>query len=148
MNIATHIESEKGKSITKTANEFIFQKFTVHKQEIAQIELYYFDDIQDEDCDENEWVLKFRLSDEDDWNIIAQGNIAPLKTKKRKASCMNCGSLQLVKDIDYLGNSEWRCPNCKEIKEQKGKSQKGECKTCGEINGKHSDDACEPYKGN
>lgn len=29
----------------------------------------------------------------------------------------------------------------------KGKKQKGECPTCGETENRHSDDACEPFKG-
>lgn len=33
--------------------------------------------------------------------------------KKQKANCMNCNSLQLVKDIKYLGDEKWECPNCK-----------------------------------
>lgn len=31
-----------------------------------------------------------------------------------KVPCMNCGSMQNKKDINYLGDSLWNCPNCKE----------------------------------
>lgn len=79
MILATTIESEKGKTLQKTANEFIFQEFTVRKHPIGQIELYYF---EDKDCEEGEWLIKFRpiaFGGEDqediDWQIIAQGNI-------------------------------------------------------------------------
>jgi len=68
MKLATFINSEKGKAITKTANEFISQEFTVEKIPVGQIELYYFDD-------SGQWLLKFKRSKEDDWDIIAQGNI-------------------------------------------------------------------------
>jgi len=67
MKLATYIEAERGKPITKTANEFIFQEFTVNKEPVGQIELYYFDD--------QEWLLKYRQDDDSDWNIIAQGNL-------------------------------------------------------------------------
>ena len=79
MILATKIQSEKGKEIIKTANEFIFQEFTVKKQPIGQIELYYF---EDKDCEKVEWLVKFRRTykgqeeeDKEDWDIIAQGNI-------------------------------------------------------------------------
>lgn len=97
MILATKIQSEKGKEITKTANEFIFQEFTVKKQKIGEIELYYFNDsnhknncedptcinnnktmegiCDDCKCNVGEWLLKFRRYEEEDWDIIAQGNI-------------------------------------------------------------------------
>lgn len=77
MKLATFIESERGKAITKTANEFIYQEFTVKELPVGQIELYYFDDSVDdkENCNEGEWLLKFRRDENEDWDIIAQGNI-------------------------------------------------------------------------
>ena len=78
MILATKIQSEKGKEIIKTANEFIFQEFTVKKEPIGQIELYYFNDPQDYNNEQftvGEWLLKYRRDDESDWDIIAQGNI-------------------------------------------------------------------------
>lgn len=84
MKLATHIESERGKAITKTANEFIFQEFTVKKVPVGQIELYYFNDSVDDpkNAELGEWLIKFRpiaFGGEDqediDWQIIAQGNI-------------------------------------------------------------------------
>lgn len=77
MLLATHIESERGKALTKTANEFIFQEFTVKKIPVGQIELYYFNDSVDnkDNCDIGEWLLKYRKDDNSDWEIIAQGNI-------------------------------------------------------------------------
>jgi len=71
MILATKIQSEKGKEIIKTANEFIFQEFTVKKEPIGQIELYYYNDSKDN----GEWLLKYRRDDDQDWDIIAQGNI-------------------------------------------------------------------------
>jgi len=84
MKLCTTIESEKGKEIKKTANEYIFQQFTVNKIPVGEIELYYFDDSKDdpENCKEGEWLIKYRPvlegqeeEDKADWNIIAQGNI-------------------------------------------------------------------------
>lgn len=34
-----------------------------------------------------------------------------------------------------------------ELPTKKGKQQEGECPRCGEKDGKHSDDACQPYRG-
>jgi len=39
--------------------------------------------------------------------------------KEEKSNCMNCDSLQLSKDIEYLGGEVWQCPNCKEKDERK-----------------------------
>ena len=96
MKLATNIQAEKGKEIIKTANEYIFQEFTVNKIPVGQIELYYFDDAHclckisnidkdglceecgkeyTKDINEGEWLLKYRKDDNEDWDIIAQGNI-------------------------------------------------------------------------
>ena len=84
MILATKIQSERGKTVLKTANEFIFQEITVKKQVVGEIELYYFNDSVDDpkNCNEGEWLIKFRRThegqeeeDKPDWNIIAQGNI-------------------------------------------------------------------------
>jgi hypothetical protein len=83
MLLATKIQSEKGKEIIKTANEFIFQEFTVKKQKIGEIELYYFNDTEnDKTMEAGEWLIKYRPAyngqeeeDKEDWDIIAQGNI-------------------------------------------------------------------------
>jgi hypothetical protein len=76
MILATTIQSEKGKEIIKTANEYIFQEFTVKKQSIGQIELYFFNDTMNGKLKgEDEWLLKYRKDDNEDWDIIAQGNI-------------------------------------------------------------------------
>ena len=77
MILATHLESERGKAITKTANEFIYQEFTVKQIPVGQIELYYFNDSETDpkNCEAGEWLLKYRKDDNTDWDIIAQGNI-------------------------------------------------------------------------
>lgn len=77
MILATKIQSEKGKDILKTANEFIFMELTVKKQKVGEIELYYFNDSVDDpkNCNEGEWLVKYRRDDQSDWDIIAQGNI-------------------------------------------------------------------------
>ena len=93
MILATKIQSEKGKEIIKTANEFIFMELTVKKQKVGEIELYYFDDsvksycencgvyqndfptIKCEKCDcetiektdsetQGEWLIKYRPTQE------------------------------------------------------------------------------------
>ena len=77
MILATYLESEKGKAIQKTANEFIYQEFTVNRIPVGQIELYCFNDSVDDpkNCKVGEWLLKYRPDDNTDWDIIAQGNI-------------------------------------------------------------------------
>lgn len=35
------------------------------------------------------------------------------KKMGKKAPCMNCGSMQNPKDIDYNGDEKWICPSCK-----------------------------------
>ena len=85
MILATKITADyKGKEITKTANEFIFMELTVKKQKVGEIELYYFDDVNDGEkiYNEGEWLVKYRPAhngqeeeDKADWDIIAQGNI-------------------------------------------------------------------------
>jgi hypothetical protein len=72
MKLATHIQAEKGKEIVKTANEFIYQRFTVNKETIGEIELNLFNDT---DCTDDEWLLKYRRHEDDDWTILTQGNI-------------------------------------------------------------------------
>ena len=86
MILSTTIESEKGKELLKTANEFIFFDLKVKKERVGQIELYYFNDSVDDpkNCNEGEWLVKFRPAvsnddeeqeEESEWDIIAQGNI-------------------------------------------------------------------------
>jgi hypothetical protein len=82
MKLYANIDSERGKTINKSGNEFILVNLTVNREVIGQIELYYNDDINSEDkCDEDEWLLKFRQGDDEDndWVIIAQGNTIPEK---------------------------------------------------------------------
>ena len=85
MILSTTIQSERGKEILKTSNEFIFFDLKVKKQRVGQIELYYFNDsVEDsQNCNEGEWLVKFKPAvsnnddeqNEEDWDIIAQGNI-------------------------------------------------------------------------
>jgi len=91
MKLYTTIQSEKGKIEHKSGNEFILFDLTVNREVIGQIELYYINDIKnskgtDYECDEDEWLLKFRQGDDEDndWNIIAQGNTIPVENKKAK----------------------------------------------------------------
>jgi hypothetical protein len=69
------------------------------------------------ECEETETANIYRL-----WNgdIQADRIIIP---KKGYASCPNCESNQKEKDIDYLGDSKYSCPNCINTK---GKKEKGE----------------------
>lgn len=74
MKLCTTIQSERGKTIQKTGNEFIYQEFTVNGHKVGQIELYLFDDKR-EGYETNEWLLKFSPNNDTDWDILAQGNI-------------------------------------------------------------------------
>ncbi len=52
------------------------------------------------------------LSQDDE--IIKRNSISILKRLQKSYSfCMKCNSLQKMKDIEYLGNEEWYCSNCK-----------------------------------
>ena len=60
-------------------NEYILIDFTVgtarNPEHIGQVELYLYNDRARHKVDTNEWVLKYRPTNEDDWEIIAQGNV-------------------------------------------------------------------------
>lgn len=91
MKLSTETQSEKGKSVIKTANESIRTIFSVHREIIGEIELYLHNDTmdgKDKDYDEDEWILYHRnasngvIDYEQDPTIIAQGNIAPKEAQK------------------------------------------------------------------
>lgn len=82
-NMKLHLtaQSERGKEATKSANDFIIIDLTVHRQVVGQIELYLNHDSEKDGYDNDEWLIKYKRnpdSEEEDWNIIAQGNIEPI----------------------------------------------------------------------
>ena len=45
--------------------------------------------------------------------ILKSKNKTPEEEECGKAHCANCDSIQLAKDIEYLGDQKYQCPNCK-----------------------------------
>lgn len=50
---------------------------------IGQVEVILNNDTK-HGCNTDEWVLQWRSSEHDDWNILAQGNIDNTKGEKKK----------------------------------------------------------------
>ena len=98
MNLHLTATSERGKPVTKSGNEFI--RISLVDETRKEFASFHIMDMPDgiaiiNDIDDNKAYLE-----------------AEPKTA-REAPCMNCGSIQKEKDIDYLGDSKWRCPKCK-----------------------------------
>lgn len=108
MKLFTTITSERGKPITKSGNEFILMDLTVNRQVIGQVELYYYNDTEtDKKMTDDEWVLKFRTGDsedDNDWDIIAQGN-----NSKPKTGNIKCGCGRMFYGVE---DKEDTCPQC------------------------------------
>jgi hypothetical protein len=88
MNLFLTATSERGKPATKSGNEYIIIDLNVSRTQVHQLELIYRDDIKD-GATMNEWVLQHRKGsseDDNDWNIIAQGNVIP----EMKDKCYKC----------------------------------------------------------
>jgi hypothetical protein len=71
--------------------------------------------------------------------------------RAEEQKCSNCGKMSTDTKpyVNYFGINGRLCVKCSKLNQNhsKAKRQKGECPVCGETGGKHSDDACEPYKG-
>ena len=99
----------------------------------GQIEIYYSNDHKKHGTDLNEWIIQYRPHEDDDWNIIAQGNVKPAKIKaeiecgceKDKFACSKHYKSQKAKDGEkcitcgakYREKSIW-CSKCKHLKSQ------------------------------
>ncbi len=81
MKLYATTTSERGKTVEKTANEYINIDFTVHRQPIGSIELYLIQDTATGD-ETDEWLLKYYKDEDSDPDIIAQGNLAPISNKR------------------------------------------------------------------
>jgi len=74
-------QSERNsRSAKKGGNEFVFIELMVKNRKVGEIELYLFNDIEQyraEGCEEDEWLIKHRrgVHEDEDWNIIDQGNL-------------------------------------------------------------------------
>ncbi len=90
MRVYAQVTSERA-SKGQGGNEYLIIDLTVGdkaRESIGQVELYYSADSKNPEyikdgITEDEWVLQYRPTEEDDWIIIAQGNVSP-KGKKRK----------------------------------------------------------------
>lgn len=65
-----------------------------------------------DDCAAGKVVVKESNHTNSCHKIVCDGSCKKKKGGK-KVACMNCGSLQKERDIEYLGDSQWSCPNCK-----------------------------------
>lgn len=86
MKLYAEVTSDRA-SKGQGGNKYIIVDFTVgnvSRENIGQVELYYSDDTKHE-VELDEWILQYRPSEEEDWIIIAQGNVER-KGKKRKGA--------------------------------------------------------------
>ena len=74
MKLCATLISERGKDVTKTGNEYLILDLTVNRKSIGQVELYYSDDRKHK-VPNDEWILQYRPHEDDDWQMIAQGNV-------------------------------------------------------------------------
>ena len=77
-------DPDNGKPVTKGAQEHIEIELTVNREHIGYIFLDYMPDTENHGDELDEWTLSVQTPIMDDPDIIAQGNIAPLKKKNKK----------------------------------------------------------------
>lgn len=96
MKLYATIESERGKVIEKSGNDYL--RIVLHVQDgterhnpVGYIELLYKDDVQefaqsDEEHkpDMNEWTISFRPREDEytDWNIVHNGHVYPATNER------------------------------------------------------------------
>lgn len=68
---------DNGKPVTKGAQEHIEIDLTVHGEPVGTILLDYLPDTANHGDKEDEWMLSVQYREDEDPDIIAQGNIAP-----------------------------------------------------------------------
>lgn len=108
MKLYATVTSERA-SKGQGGNEYVLIDFTAGDKDnhIGQVELYLYDDDVKQGSEENEWLLKWRRNEDDDWHILSQGHIDSTKQKGKKkkggcphnncdddAICINCGEQQ------------------------------------------------------
>lgn len=69
MKLHAKMNSERGKTVTKSGNETINIDLTVNREHIGTIELYLFDE------ENPEWLLKYYKDEDSDPIILKQGHI-------------------------------------------------------------------------
>lgn len=82
MNLYARVISDRA-SKAQGGDEYIVIDFTVGdkaRESIGQVELYYSADSENpvyknEGITADEWVLQYRPHEDEDWKIIAQGNV-------------------------------------------------------------------------
>ena len=85
MILYAKIESERGKALEKTGNEYILTEYTVNREQVAQVEIYIYPD--------GEWLLKYRPytshkeSEDTDWTILDQGNLPSNYNHGKNCTC-------------------------------------------------------------
>lgn len=84
MKLYLTAQSERGKEVTKSGNDWINIELTVNRVKIGSVELYLNKDSED-GCDTDEWVLNWFKENSDDIDpfMISQGNISPKEIKRR-----------------------------------------------------------------
>ena len=91
MKLYATVTSERA-SKGQGGNEYIIVNFTVNHELVGQVELYLYDDDERHEADDNEWLLKFRRYEDEDFNILVQGHTPSgkeMKGKKQKGECAN-----------------------------------------------------------
>lgn len=88
MKLYATVTSERA-SKGQGGNKFIVVEFKAgdRVKPIAEVQLYLHDDMNEMDADSDNWVLSWRNSPADDWNIIKQGHI---KGNNQKGDCLRC----------------------------------------------------------
>lgn len=64
MKLHATLIGERGKEVSKTANEFLTVEYSVNRVPVGEIELYLYDDEESYEADDNEWLLKYRATPE------------------------------------------------------------------------------------
>ena len=76
MKLYAEVSSDRA-SKGQGGNEYIIIDFTVGniaREKIGQVELYYSDDAK-HGVNTDEWILQYRPTENDEWTMIAQGNV-------------------------------------------------------------------------
>ncbi|MCK9370252.1 hypothetical protein M0R04_10130 [Candidatus Dojkabacteria bacterium] len=94
-------ESERGKAVNKSGNSRIEIDLTIERKLIGRVVMRYEEG--------NECTIYFYPVDA---SIGKSGRVL-LHTQKTKCPCNNCGSMQFPRNIKYLGDSVWECPDCR-----------------------------------
>jgi hypothetical protein len=84
MRLFTYTNSERGKSVEKSGNDYLRVTLSVDYHIIGEVELYLNHDRERQGADEDEWILTFKRPHVTDPDIIAQGHTIPIIKPKAK----------------------------------------------------------------